>query len=293
MIFCVFLDPESIRQSAAKGDLGADHLIGVLRALLENCLLAETTDWQVSAELKDAVKAIQEPNLRKRAVSLLENMATRNRFASFLAPLEDDPEAIPTAVALANRDHPALDAILTESPEPHPPGRTEVIPIGRFNGSDFAANRSRSSRGQTLPKGQMQAAEFFEAFFSKLTLVSLPKWEVCDYALGGSGFGENYFHNLRWWIEFLAKSKEPIEFVVHTEGNQQQRIQNRLDELCDDTPVSAEVKIHDSLPHERYLITSAFVLNIGRGIDLIDPHTERNRDIHISISPPLARAFDY
>lgn len=292
MIFCVFLDPESIRQSAAQGDLGADHLIGVLRALLENCLLAETTDWQVGGELKEVVKAIEEPNLRMRAIALLEKFATRNRFADFLEPLESNADALPAAVALANRDHPSLDAILTESPEPHPPGRTEVIPIGRFNGSDFAANRSHSSRGRTLPNGEMQAAEFFEAFFSKLTLVSLPKWEVCDYALGESGFGENYFHNLRWWIEFLARSDEPIEFVVHTQGRQNQRIQNRLDELSEGTFVRSRVKIHEFLPHERYLITGAFVLNIGRGIDLIDPHTQRNRDIHISIAPPLARAFD-
>lgn len=88
MIFCVFLDPESVRQAAAQGELGADHLIGVLRALLENCLLAETTDWQVGTELKDAVKAIEEPNLRMRAVALLEKFATRNRFADFLEPLE-------------------------------------------------------------------------------------------------------------------------------------------------------------------------------------------------------------
>jgi len=291
MIFCVFLDPESVRQAAAQGELGADHLIGVLRALLENCLLAETTDWQVGTELKDAVKAIEEPNLRMRAVALLEKFATRNRFADFLEPLESNADALPAAVALANRDHPSLDAILTESLEPHLTGRAEVIPIGRFNGSDFAANRSQNSRGRTLPQGQMQAAEFFEAFFSKLTLVSLPKWEVCDYYLG-QNFNDNYFHNLQWWIEFLAKSEEPIEFVVHTQGHLDQNIQNRLDELCDGTSVRARVKTHDSLPHERYLITSAFVLNIGRGIDLIDPHTQKNRDIHISIAPPLARGFD-
>lgn len=41
-----------------------------------------------------------------------------------------------------------------------------------------------------------------------------------------------------------------------------------------------------------HLITGAFVLNIGRGIDLIDPHTQKNRDIHISIAPPLERLFD-
>jgi hypothetical protein len=292
MIFCVFLDPETIRRSAAQGDLGADHLIGVLRALLENCLLAETTDWQVGGELKDAVKAIEEPNLRMRAVALLEKFATRNRFADFLEPIESNADALPAAVALANRDHPSLDAILTESPEPHSPGRTEVIPIGRFNGSNFAANRSQSTRGRTLPQGEMQATEFFEVFFSKLRLVSLPKWEVCDYAIGDTGFGENYFHNLRWWIEFLAQSEEPIEFVLHTQGHLRQNIQNRLDELCEGTSVRARVKIHESLPHERYLITSAFVFNIGRGIDLIDPHSQRNRDIHLSLSPPLAQTFD-
>lgn len=292
MIFCAFLDPESIRHSAAQGDLGADHLVGVMRALLENCLLAETTDWQVGAQLKDAVKAIQEPNLRKRAASLLEDMAKRNRFADILEPPDENPEASPAAVALANRDHPALDVILTESPAPHPPGRAEVVPIGRFNGSDFAANRGRAGRGVTLREGEMQAGAFFETFFIKLRLARLPKWEVCDYALGTSGFGENYFHNLRWWVGFLAKSGDPVEFLVHTQGSLLQNIQNRLDDLCDGTSVQARVKIHESLPHERYLITRAFVINIGRGIDLMDPRTQQNRDIHLSIAPPLSWALD-
>ena len=292
MIFCAFLDPESIRQSACQGDLGADHLIGVLRALLENCLLAETTDWQVGTELRDAVKAIQEPNLRKLVGSLLEKFATRNRFADFLKPLEMPSSGSVSAVALSNRDHPALDVILTESSDPHPIGRAEVVPIGRFNSSDFAAKRSQGCRGRTLTKGAMEASPLFDAIFGKLKLARLPKWEVCDYALGEMGFGENYFHNLRWWIEFLADADDPIDFVIHTQGRQQQSIQQRLDDLCEGTGVKASVKLHDSLPHERYLLTGAFVFNIGRGIDLIDPHTEKNRDIHISIAPPLARSFD-
>jgi hypothetical protein len=285
MIFCAFLDPDSIRKASGLGEVGMDQLLGVLRDLLENCLLAETTDWQVGSELKEAIKAIPDTDLRKKAASILETFANRNRFASFLDPNGTSMNMSVAAVALANRDHAALDVIVTEVPPPYPEGRAEITSVTRFNSSQFASNRSRSARGITLHGGEFLAGQFFQEHFSRLLLV-VEKFEIWDYAIGKYGFGGDYYPNLKWWIGFLSQADSDVELTIHTVGNQQSAIQRCLDLLCQDTCVRPMAEIHDKLPHERYLVTNAFTFDIGRGIDLIDPNTGMNRDIRIALSPP-------
>lgn len=285
MIFCAFLDPESVRKLSGMGVLGMDSLIGILRALLENCLLAETTDWQTGTELKAAVQAIPDQTARMKATALLESFWKRDRFASILDTSNATIDASPAQVALTNRSHHGLDVIVTETPAPHPAGTAEVTAIEAFHSSDFAANRQRMACGIILNEGQMDAADFFKRYLSRLHLVTT-KFEVWDYMIGQQ-FGENYFCCLKWWVGFLSEADEQVEFVIHTEGNQFHAIQQRLDSLCEGTCISPSVKQHDHLPHERYLLTKAFDFDLGRGIDLFNPTTGRNRDIRVAISPRL------
>ncbi len=283
MIFCAFLDPESVRKLSGMGVLGMDALVGILRALLENCLLAETTDWQTSPELKSAVQAIPEQNARVRAAALLESFGKRGRFAPILHPLETAEAATPAQVALANRNHPDLDVIVTEVPAPYPAGSVEVTSIESFHGTNFAANRQRMSRGVILSEGAMDAAAFFKQYLSRLHLVTT-KFEVWDRIIGQQ-FGQNYYHCLKWWVGFLSQAEEKIEFVIHTTGNQTRSVQQRLDDLCNGTCIVSSVQPHSDLPHERYLVTRAFTFDFGRGIDLFAEDTGKIHDIRVSISP--------
>ena len=285
MIFCAFLDPESVRKLSGMGVLGMDALVGILRALLENCLLAETTDWQTSPELKSAVQAIPDQNARMRAAAILESFWKRGRFAPILQPLGTAEAASPAQVALANRNHPELDVIVTEVSPPYPAGSVEVTSIESFHSTNFAANRQKMSRGVILSEGAMDAAVFFKQYLSRLHLVTT-KFEVWD-AIIGQQFGENFFQCLKWWVGFLSQAEEKIEFVIHTTGNQTRAVQQRLDDLCNGTSIVSFVQQHADLPHERYLITQAFTFDLGRGIDLFDPATGKIRDIRVSISPQM------
>lgn len=285
MIFCVFLDPESIRKLSSMGGLGADALIGILRVLLGNCLLAETTDWRTGPELREAVRKIDNQDARVRVSALLETFWKRNRFAAILE-VEDKDDAGPVAeIALRNRDSSCLDAIIAESSGPFPAGKVEVTSAEVFHGSDFAGRCQQATCGLTLSEGAIQPADFFKKHLSRLLMVE-GKFEIYDRVVGRD-FGPNFFHNLPWWVDFLKQADHDVELVIHTEGRQTHPIQNRLTELCEDTQISPTVVRHndDSLPHERYLKTPAFILNLGRGIDLFDPYTGKNRDLHITFSP--------
>lgn len=285
MIFCVFLDPESIRKLSGMGGLGADALIGILRVFLGNCLLAETTDWRTGPELRDAVQGIANQDARMKISALIEAFWRRSRFAPILEAEEAD-DAVPTSViALRNRDHACLDAIITEAIPPYPHGKAEVTSAESFHGSHFAGRCQQAAGGLALAEGIIQPADFFEKHLSKLLLVD-GKFEIYD-RVAGRDFTDNFHDNLPFWVNFLKQAANRLELVIHTEGRQTQPFQNRLDQLCDGTHVSPKVVRRDdgSLPHERYLKTPAFILNLGRGIDLFDPKTGLNRDIHITFSP--------
>jgi|GEM_PF-6352201 len=285
MIFCVFLDPESVRKLSSTGGLGADALIGILRVLLGNCLLAETTDWRTGTELREAVKKIANQDVRARVSALLEAFWRRSRFVAILEHEDGDEDVSTAAVALRNRSHAFLDAIITETPGPFPAGRAEVTPAESFHGSDFAARCQQAGGGLALAEGSIQPADFFTKHLSRLLLVE-GKFEIYD-RVAGRDFGPNFFHNLPFWVDFLEQAKNGVALAVHTEGRQTLSIQTRLEELCEDTQIKPTVIRHDddSLPHERFLKTPAFILNLGRGIDLFDPHTGTNRDLHMTFSP--------
>jgi hypothetical protein len=220
--------------------------------------------------------------------ALIEAFWRRSRFAAILEVVDAD-DAVPTsAIALRNRDHTCLDAIITEAIPPYPNGKAEVTSAENFHGSDFAGRCQQATGGLSLSEGAIQSADFFKNHLSRLLLVE-GKFEIYD-RVAGRDFGPNFFHNLPRWIDFLKQADHGIELVIHTEGGQTQSIQNRLTELCDDTQISPTVFRRDdgSLPHERYLKTPAFILNLGRGIDLFDPHTGLNRDLHITFSPRVA-----
>ncbi len=288
MIYCAFLDPKSVCKLSSMSGLGADALIGILRVLLGNCLLAETTDWRTGPELREAVKKIANQDVRARVSALLEAFWRRSRFVAILEHEYGDEEAPTAAVALRNRSHAFLDAIITETPGPFPEGRAEVTPAESFHGSNFAARCQQASCGLALAEGAIQAADFFNCHLSKLLLVE-GKFEIYD-RVAGRDFGSNFFHNLPLWVDFLKQAEHDIELAIHTEGRQIQPIQKHLEELCEDTQIKPTVIRHEdgSLPHERYLKTPAFVLNLGRGIDLFEPHTGRNRDLHMTFSPRVS-----
>jgi hypothetical protein len=266
--------------------MGMDHLLGVMRDLLENCLVPETTDWQLGAELKQVIHSISDDHNRKRLGAILETLAKRDRFLPILAETSG-AQSIADA-ALANRDAPHLDLIITENGLPHPSGRSEVTSLARFNASDFAARRSNAARGVVLEGGEYKAIEFFQKYFSRLLLVA-ESFDIWDYALGKYGFGDNYPKNLEWWVGFLSGANHRVRLTIHTVDNKLPAVRRCLGEYCEDTTVDFEVKgyEYEKLPHERYLVTPQYTFDIGRGVDLIDLATGRNRDIRIALSPKV------
>ncbi len=71
MIFCAFLDPESIGAVDDGGGIGSDQLIGVFKHLLESCFIAETSSWTLGSKLTEVVMGLPDPDTRHRMTVLL------------------------------------------------------------------------------------------------------------------------------------------------------------------------------------------------------------------------------
>ena len=284
MVFVVAIDPESIVICGKQGPLGCDHLVGVLQALLQNCLIAEVCGtWRLSADIKEAVKSIPDPGARKKAVTMLEKLADPNRyrFVDVIHGFENDDDTPLGTILAAQTDNPELDVIVCE--QNPAPGPVETVSIAGFNQSNFARTRSRKACALLCAPGSRQANALLDEAFGRLIRHS-NKVAIFDRVMGKE-FGGNYFEALGHWCAFFRQRGENFSVRIHTTRGQERRINEKLAEELDESGVAFDVVVHEEgdQPHERFLRAGGFTLDIGRGVDLFD----RNgacRDVKIGLS---------
>lgn len=284
MIYCVFLEPESFKLAATGDEIHRDHLIGVLRCLLENCLLAETKSWRIGAELKAAVQSAEDNDTKTKLGALLETFSKRDRFVEAVDDEDFEWDAKISRIAASQKDNQLLDLIIAETGEEHS-GSVETSTITRFNQSNFSQTRQRNfSKGVTLEPGDCNHKDLFKKCFGRM-LMACKEFTLVDYKIGES-FGQNYYENLPYWIDFLKSCNRPVTLrLITTKGSNSiiKSIQNRLDDLTAGSTVSTNIETWAEVPHERFFRSAAFSLNIGRGIDLCMSNG-MNRDISVRVS---------
>ena len=284
MIFVVAIDPESIALCGQQGALGCDHLIGVLQALTQNCLIAEASGtWRLSKEFKEAVKSIPDQGARKIAVAMLEKLMDPNhfRFVEVIHGFEEDYETAAGVIVAAQTDNPDLDAIICE--QDPAPGLVEAVSIVGFNQSNFARTRSRKACALLYAPGNRRANAVLDEAFGRLIRHS-DKVSIFDRVMGKE-FGPNYFEALCYWCEFFRQGERNLLVHFHTTRGQEKRIKEKLAEEFDGTKIAFDVVAHEEQdqPHERFLRAGGFTLDIGRGVDLFDRSGDC-RDVKIGIS---------
>jgi hypothetical protein len=284
MIFVVALDPESISSCAKQGNIACDHLIGVLLALNQNCLLAEFSGtWRLSGELRNAIKSIEDQGTRKIASSLLESMLDPNRyrFVETITGHEDDFDT-PLGELLANHLHdPELDAIISEQQVSQ--GSIECTSISVFNQSNFARDRSKAACALIFSPGKRTADQLLGQAFGRLV-------KYCDFVeiydrQMGKTMGGNYYDAIEHWCRFFAAENRNFELRIHTTRDQARSVKQKFTEQLEDSNVKLKVFAHDeeAQPHERFLRSSCYTFDVGRGVDLFD--REGNcRDVKIGMS---------
>ena len=120
MIFVVAIDPQSILTLIDKGEVGEDLLLGIFEALLQNCLLAETSGtWRLGVEIKSAISKITDTDIRKRISAVLETFGSpsQNRFVEVIDGHEKDWDTSLSDIIASQGNNRELDAAICEQPK--------------------------------------------------------------------------------------------------------------------------------------------------------------------------------
>jgi hypothetical protein len=283
MVYSVFLDPECVEE-ACEG--GRTTLVSMLRGFLQNCLIAETKgSWRVGPELRDAVSKVPDQEIRLQLGVLLEILAKRNRFKEAICCDPEDYESPIAELAAQDLDNPDIDHFVFRSG--HNTQNPKTSNANSYDLSGFCARRSESVQATTVAGESIRFEKIFDRFFRRLVRLS-DEVTIIDYMCGRK-FGENYYKNIPLWAEELEKLDRSFIFRLVTEiiaPRDEQSLRHRLDEVFDGTLVCWKLHCFDrgTLPHERFFITDSFTIDIGRGIDLVNPNTQLNRDLKIGLS---------
>ncbi len=303
MIFAVFLDPDSIREADEGGEWAHDHVIGVMRGLMSNCLFAETESYRVEQETGAAIKAISDPNLKKRLAAVFEKISMRSQFCVMVDDSAHDYDVPLGVVGVADRSNELLDCIITSVAADDEPG-VEVVSLQRYHSSDFENRRHHNlTEGITIAPDQVDAGDLFPRLFGKLLHAS-KEFSIVDKQIGkGDATGKmntNFYVGLEHWADFFRAAPHQVTVSIVTEcanPNIKRAIKERLENLSDQNSVTFKLVEIANLPHERFLRivgnsnnsdqnllrASKFSFNIGRGIDLCD-QAGRNNDICVTMS---------
>lgn len=293
MIFYIYLDPDVLSVNNLANDFAMQALIGALRGFTQNCCIAEFEDYRVQDAIKEQVKNLPDTYERKLVKKLLAAIAKRNRFIYCLAPDYSGTKTDLSCVAEQAADC-LLDFFLFSEAnrDIEVPGELEKATLSTYQSTDFENVRSNLAiNGRTFVSGELDEKDFLDQCFKKMMRYSV-RIEICD-KLFGSRFGDNFEYTiktlLRWLDSNLANPKS-CKLVFHCgkpDGHTDHHIMTQLGSFktgrLENLPIEIQFyQLPDStqaLPHDRYLITDQFVIDLGRGMDFLDRKTHKNRDL--------------
>lgn len=291
MIYYVYLEPEIVRDAVQAGSLGISVLQNILTGFTQNCLVIDYEDWSVHGRLGEEVRQLADVNDRKRLQAILKKL-----HHNFVFELQPDYTGAKDLFTCALEQLPTLEADLMLVIAARGPIATdiEVTTLHDYAATDFEQQRQRSVKGRSFAAGALDRYDFMDAVFNKALRFS-HRIDIYD-KIFGSQFGSNFEYTAEHFLRWLrGKLTHPAEckIVFHCEmppGQMPQHIKKRLSEFRNAAglhDVDIEIQYYadpgQSMPHNRYLVTSHFSLDLGRGMDFLNMLTHKNRDVTISI----------
>lgn len=292
MVFFVYLDPAVVRAAAAAGELGWSVLAAILQAAAQNCVVLDFDDYRWQAGIRAELDACDPFFERSLVKTYLATLATRNRVVPCFK--DDYSGRREIEIVAAQAEDAELDCMVAATPVTLPKERcAESTTLASYLSSRFEQARSKvAAHGREYSGGELDSTEFLRVNFRKL-LRHAARIEVCD-AILGRRFSDNFEHGLKRFLNLVGEAchaPDGCRVVIHCEASNRAeylhetvlRLQEKL------LPrIQVEVRLYSSpdgqcLPHERYLWTDQFAIEIGRGMDFLDRCTGKNRDVSLSL----------
>ncbi len=292
MVFYVYMHPEVFKDAAAAAPYGMQALIGILRGFLQNCCIAEFDDGRTHQEIGKYIKDLPQDFDRSILKKLLVQLEKQNRFIYCLKPDYTDEKSDLECV-VQQADVELVQLVLTGSDHviDHEEAEFELAKLDTYNHTEFEEERSKmASDGSTTPDDYLPNTEFMDRHFLR-ALKHAGSIELCD-RLAGTKFGDNFEYTIRAFISWLGSSlADPSGCILgfhlgQADGYKSTYIQRELSNykrqsLHESTNIA--VHYYSDLPHQRYIITNQFALEIDRGLDFLNRATRKNRNSSINL----------
>ena len=278
MVYYVHLDPRVIEEAFANRPYGFQCLMAMLRGFMQNCCLI---DWggECRGVLKAQVDRLPNGADRWSLKEALKHLDRHHRFVRLPArrSIEDLSDLLEEA---SNAE---VDLVVTSEPRDGitPPRGIEVCSLLDYQSTIFEHRRAlKAQGGATYRHGQLDGSEFLSTNFAK-ALRHAEYLEICDGQLGRH-FGDNYRYTIEAFLDWLQGPLEnvrndcPVSILCleSSDGNEE------LSSFLSDQGV--KLKLYRKLPHERFLRSDQFAMEVGRGMDFLLPRNDRNRDVSIA-----------
>lgn len=292
MVFFVYLDLTVFEEATSAGEGGLQALVATLRALLANCLLLDFDDWRWRGAVSAALREGDAVFARSQVKKLLVQMQKRNRIVQVIQSQCSGSTDLDLVMQQAHEAE--LDLVISGVADSVRNSSVPVVSLRDYQGSEFESERRAiSDYGLELGPNEFDGAAFLDKYFRK-ALKHAKSIDVFDRLLG-SKYSDSYAYTLKLVFELLGRSlanPQEVEMVLHCErsGRHQylvdslRKLRSReMPELKLSVKFYSDAASGQCLPHDRYLITDQFAFQIGRGFDMVDRKTRKNRDISVSL----------
>jgi len=303
MVFYVYMSPDVISDANSGGRYAMQTLIGILHGFMQNCFIAEFEDNRMQKKVFGHVNEMPFSDAKKKIMTLLGELKKRRHFICSLIP-DYAIENINISSVNDQADDALLDFLLVgENEIPQIRWKVEAGSLSSYSQSSFASKRSSlAGNGRILQDGELDQDTFLDEVFKK-AFIYTTRIEICD-RIFGSKFNDNFeytFSKLFTWLKNnLIEPNRFERIIIHCEkpnGYTDEHMKERLALLKSEKWSNMKIEIRfyhreesgkpiPALPHDRFIITDQMAFNIGRGMDFLNRHTKKNRDISINYSKP-------
>ncbi len=274
MFYYVFLDPATIDDAVAAGEMGLGRLVELLQGFRRDVILAETDSWRLETEIGERVRAI--PDMHQHERKLIGDLLTwmKRNSPLMLVDGDEDSELALAGFARAKAGESELDLILSPGDSELFEGRVIKASLAKVHDTEFSRRRMQFSNGLTFAQGTKNFEQVATECFRKLVRHA-ENIRVFDYALG-KYYNNDQPVNLKRLVRFLrdhAAKLQRLELITLPDGrvSLDRDLRDLRHEVDFEIIVDYRAKESD-LPHPRYLGADSRYLDIDRGIDLCDAH---------------------
>jgi len=290
MYFYVHFNPEIINRFVDDELSGNQLLIPLFRNFTINCFLLDFLDYRDKTSYQEYLDKLPTNSLRSELKKIYGVLYKRNRIIPCLT-VNYNENISDTESVISQAKEKNIDIIIVDNNEEiENITECECCYIEEVSNSEFEKKRFAFYEGKIFLESEESETDFLNKVFYK-GLKYADEIEFFD-KIFGKRFSDNYEYTtakIFKWLNNVLNDQKKCTIKFHCEepdGVRSDFIKEKLKEFktkyLPHTKIIIQfykvLTVMGSMHHERYILTNQIALELGRGMDMLNRNTGRNRD---------------